>query len=141
MPQCECTVYIFEHVPVADLVGLIREYVAEMDVDKLNAAIARTRTYNFHHHDLSGQILAIRYVDDELKFGRSDRSMHNLWEVNVCCNIENVPFILQDSNILDVIGYKFICENLKLKDYLVRLGSRLDKIMRLCHAESSDYEI
>lgn len=130
---CGCCDAILDHVPVGDLVELIRGYMATMPPDKLNAAIDRTKKFEFSNG--LGTHLVIRYECEQLCFARSNgQNLYSRWPVTMCCDVNRVGFLLQDPDMMDVVC-TWAREPGRLKEYLARLGLRLDKLLRTCHDE------
>lgn len=128
MRWCECRDIILDHVRIGDLCDLVREYAAEMPAAKLNAAINRSKKFEFTNG--LGAYLVISYEDGQLCFGRSSNSKFN--RITMYCDTDRVAYLLQDPDIMDVVCSHML-EITRCKEYLARLGARLDKILMVCH--------
>lgn len=133
MFRCECRDIIFNHVPVYDLCDLIRMYSAATQQDKLNAAIDRSKKFEFSNG--LGTYLEIKYADEQLCFARSN--IHNSWyKCTMYCDIDNVAYLLQDSDMMSVVcSWAREMTSDKLNKYLAQLGMRLGKILSTCHTQ------
>ncbi len=132
MHDCMCRCIISDYVPVGDLCNIVHDYLVEMSDAKLNAAIARTKKFEFSNG--LGPHLVISYADGQICFARSSNSEHG---VKMHCDAHRVAYILQSSDMMGIVC-SIMRESKRLKEYLSRLGARLDKILLTCHHESEE---
>lgn len=137
MRSCDCADIILTWIPVVALVSLVREYASELDVDKINAAILRTRKFGFSNG--LGAHIVIEYTKGYVYFSRSSNTGNNPTDrrISMCCLADRVPYLLQDPDMMDIVCSQ-MRESTRLKNYLAKLGSRLDKILRTCHVTSEE---